>query len=88
MKERKAHYIGVTFLNTILSFNMNLSLTPLYKVKVHLEGVNRSSANLMVNNAKFNNYKMNDANGQLKSRSEAGFPMKGFRTSPLYSSRQ
>ena len=27
---------------------------------------------------------MNDANGQLKSRSGAGFPMKGSRTSPLY----
>ena len=37
---------------------------------------------------KCNNYKMNDANGQLKSRSEAGFPMKGSRTSPLYFSRQ
>jgi len=30
---------------------------------------------------------MNDANGQLKSRSEARFPMKDSRTS-LYSSRQ
>jgi len=29
---------------------------------------------------------MNDANGQLKSRSEARFPMKGSKTSPLYSS--
>jgi len=32
--------------------------------------------------------KMNDTNGQIKSRSEAEFPMKGSRTSPLYSSRQ
>ena len=31
---------------------------------------------------------MNDANGQLKSRSEVVFPMKGSRPSPLYSSRQ
>ena len=31
---------------------------------------------------------MNDANSQLKSRSEAGFPMKGSRFSPLYFSRQ
>jgi len=31
---------------------------------------------------------MNDANGQLKSRSEDEFPMKGSRTAPLYSSRQ
>jgi len=30
---------------------------------------------------------MNDANSQLKSRSEAGFHMKGSRTSLLYSSR-
>jgi len=29
--------------------------------------------------------KMNSANGKLKSRSEVGFPMKGSRTSPLYS---
>ena len=27
---------------------------------------------------------MNDANNQLKSRSEAGFPIKGSRISPLY----
>ena len=26
---------------------------------------------------------MNNANGQFKSRSEAGFPIKGSRTSPL-----
>ena len=26
-------------------------------------------------------------NGQLKIRSEAGFPLKGSRTSPLYSSK-
>jgi len=32
--------------------------------------------------------KMNDANGQLKLRSEAGFPMTSSRTFPLYSSRQ
>ena len=31
---------------------------------------------------------MNDANNQFKSRSEARFPMKGSRTSSLYSSRQ
>ena len=31
--------------------------------------------------------KINNAKCQLKSRSEAGFPMKGFRTSHLYSSR-
>ena len=31
---------------------------------------------------------MNDANGHLKSRSEAEFPMKGSKTSLLYSSRQ
>ena len=31
--------------------------------------------------------KMNDANDQLKSRTEAGFPMKGSKTSPLYSFR-
>jgi len=31
---------------------------------------------------------MNDVNGQLKSISEAGFPMKGSKTSPLYFSRQ
>ena len=31
---------------------------------------------------------MNNVNGQLKSRSEAGFSMKGARTFPLYSSRQ
>jgi len=30
---------------------------------------------------------MNDTNGQLKSRSKAGFPMKGSKTSPLHSSR-
>ena len=30
---------------------------------------------------------MNNANGQRKSRSEVGFPMKESRTSPLYSSR-
>ena len=42
----------------------------------------------MVNNAKMNNYKMNDANGQLKSRSKVQFPMKGSKNSPLYSSRQ
>ena len=29
---------------------------------------------------------MNDTNSQLKTRSEAGFSVKGFRTSPLYSS--
>ena len=29
----------------------------------------------------------NDANGQLKIRSEAGFPVKGSRTSLLYSSK-
>jgi len=28
---------------------------------------------------------MNDANDQLKSRSEVGFPTKGSKTSPLYS---
>ena len=31
--------------------------------------------------------KENNANDQLKLRSEAGFPIKGSRTSPLYSSR-
>jgi len=31
---------------------------------------------------------MNNANSQLKLRSEAGFPMKSFITSPLYSSEQ
>ena len=31
---------------------------------------------------------MNDANGQLKLRSEVGFPVKGSRTFSLYSSRQ
>jgi len=31
---------------------------------------------------------MNDVNGQLKLRSEAGFPMEGSRTSPLYSPKQ
>ena len=31
--------------------------------------------------------KMNNANGQLKIRSEAGFPVKGFKTFPLYSFR-
>ena len=31
---------------------------------------------------------MNNVNGQLKLRSEAGFPMKGYKTSHLYSSRQ
>ena len=31
---------------------------------------------------------MNDANGQLKSRNEVGFPIKGSRTSSLYFSRQ
>ena len=31
---------------------------------------------------------MNDANGQLKSRSKTGFPMKGSMTSPIYFSRQ
>jgi len=31
---------------------------------------------------------MNDTNGQLKSRSEAGVPINGSKTSPLYSSRQ
>jgi len=30
---------------------------------------------------------MNDANDQLKLRSEAEFPIKGSRTSPLYSYR-
>ena len=30
---------------------------------------------------------MNNPNGQLKTRSEAEFPMKGSKTSPLYSSR-
>jgi len=53
-------------------------------LKVYLEGLNRCNANLMGNNAKF---KMNDVNRQLKIRSEAGFPMKGTRTSPLYYSR-
>ena len=38
----------------------------------------------MANYAKF---KMNDANGQLKIRSEAGFSVKGSRTSFLYSSK-
>jgi len=38
----------------------------------------------MTNNAKF---KMNDANGQLKTRSETRFPVKDSITSPLYSSR-
>ena len=38
----------------------------------------------MTNNAKF---KMKDANGQLKTRSEVGFPMKNFKTSSLYFSR-
>ena len=41
-------------------------------------------ANLMTNNAKFI---INDTNGQLKKRSEAGFSLKGSRTSPLYSYR-
>ena len=59
------------------------------RLKVHLKGVNRCNANLMVNNAKNETInKMNDANGQLKSRSEAGFPMKGSRFSSLYFSRQ
>ena len=31
--------------------------------------------------------KMSDANSQLKVRSEVRLPMKGSRTSPLYSSR-
>ena len=31
---------------------------------------------------------MNDTNGQLKSRSEARFSIKGSRTSLLYSSKQ
>jgi len=35
----------------------------------------------MANNAEF---KMNDANGQLKTKSEAGFPLKSSRTSPLF----
>jgi len=30
---------------------------------------------------------MNDVNGQLKLRSEVGFSIKSFRTSPLYSYR-
>jgi len=30
---------------------------------------------------------MNSANGQLESRSKAGFSIKSSRTSPLYSSR-
>jgi len=29
---------------------------------------------------------MNNEHGQLKSRSEVGFPIKGSRVSPLYSS--
>ena len=53
-------------------------------MKVHLEGVNRCNANLMANYAEF---KMNDANDQLKTRSEARFSVKGSKTSPLYSSR-
>jgi len=32
--------------------------------------------------------KMNDVNGLLKLKSEVRFSMNGFRTSPLYSSRQ
>ena len=35
----------------------------------------------MANNTEF---KRNDANGQLKIRSKAGFPVKGSRISPLY----
>ena len=38
----------------------------------------------MANNVEF---KMNDANDQLKTRSEIGFLMKGSRTSSLYFSR-
>jgi len=38
----------------------------------------------MENNAEF---KMNDAYGQLKIRTEVRFPVKGSKTSPLYSSR-
>ena len=37
--------------------------------------------------ANYAEFKMNDINGELKIRSEARFPMKGSRTSPLYSSR-
>jgi len=37
-------------------------------------------------NATINN--KNDAQGQLKLRSEAWFPIKGFKTSPLYFSKQ
>ena len=49
-------------------------------MKIHLEGVNRCNATLIVKYriATINN--MNDANGELKSRSETGFPMKGSRT--------
>jgi len=53
-------------------------------VKVHPEGINRCNANLMANYMEF---KMNDANGQLKTRSEVVFPVKGSRTSTLYSFR-
>ena len=42
------------------------------------------NTNLMANYAEF---KMNDAKGQLKIRSNARFFVKGFRTSPLYSFR-
>ena len=41
-------------------------------------------ANLIANNTEF---KMNDANGQLKTRSVVGFPVNSSRTSPLYSSK-
>jgi len=43
--------------------------------------MNRCNTNLMANNVEL---KMNDANDQLKIRSEIGFLMKGSRTSSLY----
>jgi len=55
-----------------------------YQLKVHPEGLNKCNANLIANYAEF---KTNDANGQLKTRCEAGFPVKGSKTYSLYSSR-
>jgi len=49
--------------------------------------MNRCNVNLMANNTEFKQFKFNDAHSQLKIISEAGFPVKGSRTSPLYSFR-
>ena len=59
---------------------MRLPDLPMFSLKVLREGVNGCNSNLMANNTEFN---MNDINGQLRTRSEAGFFVKRRRTFPL-----